>query len=389
MNATIEKIVGLLFEDLQDTEETRAIREEVLRNCTERYQDLLAAGLSEDDAIAAVIESLNGMEEILSDYPRKQEAPSAEAHEETCACSFDPAVFPIREIRLPHMANACVSVCISGDELVHVENSNPKATLITGLSDGVLTVGLTSGQEEEELRFSLRDGFDLSAIGKVFEKLTKRFCSVGIRDEVQVTVSIPASLCPALHIGTASGNVNVESLKVDHLRINTASGDVEVKSISVKNELRVTSTSGDITLDGTQAEEMQFSATSGDICADRCSANAGVRINTTSGDIEWRSLCKTFDMNSVSGDLEMNGSAESITFRTVSGDAEIKVRDDRLLAISGSATSGDVNVHLPQGTQPNVILHTVSGDVCNHAGSVPSAPVTVKVSTVSGDIEVN
>ena len=44
MNATIEKIVNLLFEDLAETEETTAIREEVLQNCQERYQDLREAG---------------------------------------------------------------------------------------------------------------------------------------------------------------------------------------------------------------------------------------------------------------------------------------------------------------------------------------------------------
>ena len=75
MNTTIEKIVNLLFEDLAETEETIAIREEILQNCQERYQDLREAGISEDDAIHAVIESLSGMEEMLSEYPRKADEP--------------------------------------------------------------------------------------------------------------------------------------------------------------------------------------------------------------------------------------------------------------------------------------------------------------------------
>ena len=48
MNPTIEKIIGLLFEDLEESEEVRAIYEEVCQNCQERYQDKLALGLSED-----------------------------------------------------------------------------------------------------------------------------------------------------------------------------------------------------------------------------------------------------------------------------------------------------------------------------------------------------
>ena len=65
MNATIAKIVNLLFEDLAESEEVLAIRDEIQQNCQERYQDLREAGISEDDAIHAVIESLNGMEAII------------------------------------------------------------------------------------------------------------------------------------------------------------------------------------------------------------------------------------------------------------------------------------------------------------------------------------
>lgn len=37
MNDTITKIVALLFEDLEETEETAALHDEILQNCQERY----------------------------------------------------------------------------------------------------------------------------------------------------------------------------------------------------------------------------------------------------------------------------------------------------------------------------------------------------------------
>ena len=67
MNATVSRIVELLFEDVQMTEETEAIHDEVMNNCQERYASLVAEGYSEDDAIGAVVESLKGMDEVLKD----------------------------------------------------------------------------------------------------------------------------------------------------------------------------------------------------------------------------------------------------------------------------------------------------------------------------------
>ena len=52
--------------------------DETMSNCQERYQDMTSRGLSDDDAIAAVVESLKGMEDVISQYPKKSEAPEAE-----------------------------------------------------------------------------------------------------------------------------------------------------------------------------------------------------------------------------------------------------------------------------------------------------------------------
>ena len=404
MNPTIDKIVSLLFEDLAETEETIAIREEILQNCQERYQDLRDVGISEDDAIHAVIESLSGMEEMLSEYPRKTDEPvnvpeppanedAEEAdEEETRAWSCDPALSPIREIRMEHMGSADVIVCASQDHLIHVECSEPELTLMTGIENGVLTIALSEQKQEkvkEEIKFSLEDGFDLSSLGKMFEKLTKRFASSINAIAAEITLSIPSSLCPALKLGTSSGSVTVEPIQLERLIIGTASGDVEMDSANTQADLRVTSASGDITVTSAKAEQMQLSSTSGDIEASDCLIQKDVRLNTTSGDISWCKQCGTLNATSISGDITLEGSAESISFRTVSGDVEITPSECASLAISGNTTSGDVGIYLPKGTQPDANCNTVSGDIYNHAGSVPGSPVTVKVSTVSGDIEVN
>lgn len=52
-NETVERIVNLLFQDVEMTDEVQALYDETMSNCQERYQDMTSRGLSDDDAIAA------------------------------------------------------------------------------------------------------------------------------------------------------------------------------------------------------------------------------------------------------------------------------------------------------------------------------------------------
>ena len=93
-NETVERIVNLLFQDVEMTDEVQALYDETMSNCQERYQDMTSRGLSDDDAIAAVVESLKGMEDVISQYPKKSEAPEAEEAPKICpACQHPQAYF--------------------------------------------------------------------------------------------------------------------------------------------------------------------------------------------------------------------------------------------------------------------------------------------------------
>lgn len=394
MNATIEKIVSLLFEDLAETEEIAAIHEEILQNCQERYQDLREAGMGEDDAIHAVIESLSGMEEMLSEYPRKSadvmvipsthNADTDAAKNAGCAWSCDPAVSPIREIRMEHMGSANIQVVRSEDEQVHVECSNPELTLTTGLENGVLTVAL--GEESESMPFTLENGIDLKAIGRLFESIGKKFMKAFVNAEV--TLALPASVCASLNIHTASGNVYVENLTFEQLLIGTASGDMELHGVQAKS-IRLSSASGDAEICDANAAQMQLSSVSGDLTLHHSSAN-DMKLSSTSGDLTLHQTnAAQLQLSTISGDIEMDGIAKTISFSTVSGDAGLNLFGDLLYSLSGKTTSGDVEVRLPSQLQADIRCSSTAGDIHNHAGSVPGAPVSVSLSTVSGDIEIN
>ena len=71
MNASISGMIDLLFKDTAMNNETRALYEELLNNCQEHYDDLIGRGLSETEALDAVVESLQGMKEVIDEYPKK------------------------------------------------------------------------------------------------------------------------------------------------------------------------------------------------------------------------------------------------------------------------------------------------------------------------------
>ena len=93
MNETVRKLVDIVFRDTEQTEEVQVLYEQVLLDCQERYSDLVKDGMDEDEAIAAVVESLKGMDEILKDYPvreqpEEQMESSGEQAPEKCALNL-------------------------------------------------------------------------------------------------------------------------------------------------------------------------------------------------------------------------------------------------------------------------------------------------------------
>ena len=67
------------FAGAPDTQQARDLRDEILSNTLQRYDDLLAEGSSEQEAYASALESVGDVEELLSSLPRAAQAePAAE-----------------------------------------------------------------------------------------------------------------------------------------------------------------------------------------------------------------------------------------------------------------------------------------------------------------------
>ena len=119
MNDTVARIVEIMFQDVEQNEETAVIRDEVMNNCQERYIDLVNSGVSEDDAIAAVIESLKGMDEILAPYKKSEELEDMDDDELNSKQHVIFAADMVHTIDL-HLINEDVNIEASDDENYHV-----------------------------------------------------------------------------------------------------------------------------------------------------------------------------------------------------------------------------------------------------------------------------
>lgn len=287
MNPTIKKIVDLLFDDLVETDEVRAIHEEVLTNCQERYEDMKAQGLSEDDAIHAVVESLSGMEDMLAAYKRRpaERVETEDTHLQ--AFFFDPARQPIHTLQMLQMGSLDVEVRPSDDGLVHVEFEDVSGGIYAAVENGVLTVRTDGDSSRRKMHVHV--DINLQDFVGLWKRHARGFTRLFRISDVHVR--IPRDLCPCLEVQGASGDVNIRDLCLDALSVSTTSGDIEVQVNRLCSRAELRATSGDVELrlpSGLPACVCCHS-TSGDITQrvpSHSSAAIQVNISTTSGDID-------------------------------------------------------------------------------------------------------
>lgn len=452
MNPTIEKIIAHLFEDVERTEETRAIYEEIRTNCQERYSDARERGLSEDEAIHDVLESLSGMEEMLRPYARdRQEAEDAregfafseehgdaesfvffDENEEQPLSSrtFDPAQTPIREIRLSRMTGTDVALSPSDDGLVHISWDETGRAFSARMVSGALLIEPSPSEQETP---DLRDASLNTLPEKLGRMLSGIFQNVSISfgggTGGSLSMTLPADLAPALYVGTASGNVEVHDLSLAKAHLSSTSGDIRLFHTKVAGELRTASTSGDIQADDVRAKELSLasstsgdirltrlevegmlrmstasgdiqgedvhagevgltSSSSGDMRLMRCTVASQLHLKTTSGDITWEGGCPSAEITSISGDLHIGGAFETLRFKTVSGDVMIPAGSPKLREIFGQTVSGNIRLRLPADLRACVSCRSVSGDVHQSFSSFADGEARVTLQTTSGGISV-
>ena len=447
MNDTITKIVALLFEDLEETDETVALHDEILQNCQERYADLTAGGMTADEATKAVIDSLNGMQEMLADYPRKNARPAApqapvspmEAEETETAHGEEEDDADERtelytdvhytELRL---GSADLQVRRSPDKTVRLTFHDPNHVLKAHTEgDRLIVERQANGAKPASSRHIKMDsGFKwngnlnqlMNSVSKMISGISKELGSMGFSLREEVTLEIPDGLF--LQAETSSGDALLEGLTLEELSLRTASGDLTLEDVAVEKSLRLVtksgdarwsgsavqaeissasgnltlenvrvrdharlaSTSGDVIWNG-ECDQVELSTTSGDLTLDGLTVRQHARITSTSGDVRWEGQCPETEISSISGDLTVDGPFPALSLNTVSGDVQLRP-DGAFQRIALKSTCGSVDVELPENVRPQIRCHTVSGNIDRIPESQPDSASLLDVNTVSGDITI-
>ena len=371
MYQKINEITDRLFQDIEMTEEAQALKEELTADLNERYADLLADGLSEDEAARRISEDLADFSELTGSFPHRR-------HD----------LMPVAPDAIPAGGVSVIRVRLGADDLQVIPSEDAMIHLsLTGdlkaqwhsWQDGnVLALEIVRPDEEgqaEEFPQTFT-GWVKRALSTLASYSKLEFCRGVLR--------VPALLHAALEITTGSGNVDVD-LPLDTLVIRTGSGDADVRLYESCRKAQLSAASGDITLRGSAAA-ISVSTASGDISLSSCSASA-LRISTTSGDAELaQSRAETLICKTTSGDLSFIGEAHEIDYKTVSGDIDLTLAGP-LMRINGSAVSGDAKITLADRQPASVQVNSVSGSIQMNCQDGPrAAKLTLK--SVSGDITV-
>lgn len=364
MNTTVARIVEIMFQDTIMNDEVTAIKDEVMNNCQERYEDLVARGMDEDIAIAAVVDSLKGMEEVIAQYPKKATTvPYQEQDEDTEKdLAFAPEQLDAINLLL---TSEDVNIERSRDEMVHVRyDSEDIPDLLAEVMDGVLDIRRDNTAKKNKHTFGKKTLFGNMNIQWNF----KFYPSSG-----EVTICLPEQKAFQVEIVNTSGDVCVKDVNLSTLSVSTTSGDtsVHLDDAVCPQRLTVNGTSGDI-----------------DVCANVQS----LKLNTVSGDIDYRGDCPDMKIGTVSGDGDIEARTQRVSLNSASGDMELDVLDGTLENVSANSTSGDVIINLPESLKNRVTvrMNTVSGDCRYRYDKNPAAPLAlVCMNSTSGDLRLN
>ena len=368
MNQTVKRIVDILFQDVAENEETNALHEELMNNCQEHYQDLINRGLSEDEAVSEVVESLKGMKDVIAQYPKKTGAPAGAADtEEENAWSYT----GIDSLKVD-TSDQDIFVGPSADGDVHVYCDDPEGLKMATAGSELRIEGVKRIAKAASSAFEMNEGEEISftsllnMVGKAIRNVTSSFTA-----GPAIRVEVPDGQMKEIELESRSGEIECSCAMARKMTARTTSGDVSLEPVTEKTAeiLRVSSMSGEANVHGS-ALDAEISSMSGDVTVD--------------------GVFEILKIQNTSGDAEFTGTALEMTGHTVSGDLTVKIENTSLRKIQAESVSGDVDINLPDGLNSvHAEISSVSGDCLSRVSDAGSAAVVrIRAKSISGDVTV-
>ncbi len=385
MREKISIYVEGLFSDAALTIRNAEVQQEILQHALDRYDDLIAAGKSEQEAYDEAVGGIGDVSELYehkqaAEKPKKRDFPAPPTPD---AVSTAPQTG--RKKKLPGWAIAliCVSVVVAilalnfagqaafgvlraGERYIY-DNANSYEMLDrSGFGSGEQSVTASEPLTDiTEIEIHWLTG-DVYLVESDTDGVTFQEDYTGSNEDYRMRYKVSngkltiqpckSKLFGSIDLPRKALTVFLpDTLTLDKITVETVSADVELMGGSV-DTLSINTTSGNITGPGLLAKEYELGTVSGDISLTALPAgSSAIDCETVSGEV--RISCTAhpdeIDFNSVSGNLRLTlpkGSCRyTLDFSTVSGDRDT----DRF--ISGGDETCDITAETVSG---NVELQT-------------------------------
>ena len=336
----IREYLNQCFDVYVMSEELKNLREEIMANATDHYEDRISQGETPEDAEAEVRASLGDIPALLREI-------GAEKKQEN-QTRFDPFANDTFQ-GLADSVNSLFNDLVRSqgkNGTQHEVYANIECIEINGISMDVHV----SPSEDELLHASAEGNLDQISFEVEDNTLSIEESGSGktlFQSALDLYLEIPADV-RSLDVQVVSGDLTIANADLDSLRFQSASGDLSVKSGKIK-DAAVKTASGDVELRLREMNRYYGELASGD--ADLRCENGGSLV----------CICQSGDI-----DAQFTEGFESITFKTVSGDISLKA-----------------NPRIPVNTE----LSSISGSIDCTRSSVPDGK-DVRIRTVSGDIRI-
>lgn len=383
MREKISIYVEGLFSDAALTIRNAEVQQEILQHALDRYDDLIAAGKSEQEAYDEAVGGIGDVSELYehkqaAEEPKKRDFPAPPTPD---AVSTAPQSG--RKKKLPGWAIAliCVGVAAAilalnfagqaafgvlraGGRYIYDSANSYEMLDRSGFGsaeDPVAASELLTGIDEIEIHWLTGDVYlvESDTDGVTFqEDYTGSNEDYRMRYKVsngKLTIQpCKSKLFGSIDLPRKALTVFLpDTLTLDKITVETVSADVELMGGSV-DTLSINTTSGNITGPGLLAKEYELGTVSGDISLTALPAgSSAIDCETVSGEV--RISCTAhpdeIDFNSVSGNLRLTlpkGSCRyTLDFSTVSGDRDTErfiSGGDETCDITAETVSGNVEL---------------------------------------------
>ncbi|MFA6941566.1 MAG: DUF4097 family beta strand repeat-containing protein [Clostridiaceae bacterium] len=363
MYEKLQKRVDDLFKNAPDTKRAEELKEELMANLIDRYNDLTESGKSEDEAIDITIEGIGDVNELIRSIgifsPSFHITTFKDVNE--IIRSIGGGTIPVRKDSRNQYEEEMLT---DGCDKVRLNFSNYDIEVSTTNEDKIRVVQSSSEKISREEKMTVtRDGRCINIRGNDRSLYFNLFNFGSSSNKIELY--IPRSYHQDLEITTKSGDIGIlEELELNNLTCSQVSGALEVKRNVYINNFTSKTTSGDMKIPKLEAEFY--------------------KISTISGDINIRSLSGSGDISAISGNVNLNSLKlnEYINIKSISGDIDVSAPDNTGFIFEANTVSGDIDSDF------NMYYKNKRGNKAEITyGDGPFKKISV--STVSGDINLN